>query len=334
MSSLADLPKVTGFFSYCREDDEAFEGTLSALRRGIQSELSAQLGRSETNFRLWQDQEAIAPGKLWKAEITAAVEQSVFFIPIVTPRSVSSHYCKFEFETFLARERALGRTDLVFPLLYIRVPALENEGQWRGNPVLSVIGSRQYIDWKDLRHLDVRETVVRKQIERFCDKIVETLREPWVQLTKEENVARALESQLQNIREETATLIKKKLEDMDLDRRKGGLREDDFAFLSRSWEISFLDRAREEIMNLIVEGDIEQANLATQRDKVYRKLSEPGQKQEYDRLKSMTEDIEPRRERLKQELDSYDNQRDRLQELLKADNKRRYSSIQIFPKNQ
>ena len=178
MSSLADLPEVIGFFSYSREDDEAFEGTLSALRDAIQRELGAQLGRSRATFRLWQDRAAIAPGQLWESEIKAAVEQAVFFIPIVTPRAVNSRYCKFEFEAFLAREQALGRTDLVFPLLYIRVPALENEAQWREDPVLSIIGKRQYVDWRPLRHLDVRTTTVREQIEHFCDKIVEALREP------------------------------------------------------------------------------------------------------------------------------------------------------------
>jgi hypothetical protein len=60
MASLADLPELVGFFSYSREDDEAFKRALTALRDGIQAELSAQLGRSKT-FRLWQDQEAIAP---------------------------------------------------------------------------------------------------------------------------------------------------------------------------------------------------------------------------------------------------------------------------------
>ena len=55
MSSLADLPELVGFFSYSREDDEAFKGSLSALRDAIQRELSAQLGRSKRTFRLWQD---------------------------------------------------------------------------------------------------------------------------------------------------------------------------------------------------------------------------------------------------------------------------------------
>src|SRR6516225_6502698 len=175
MASLADLSEIVGFFSYSREDDEASDGTLSALRIAIQRELSAQLGRTRTTFRLWQDQEAIALGRLWESEIKAAVEQAVFFIPIVTPRAVNSHYCKFEFEAFLARENGLGRADLVFPLLYIRVPALESEAQWRSDPVLSIVGMRQYVDWRGLRNREVREPPVREAIDRFCEKIAEAL---------------------------------------------------------------------------------------------------------------------------------------------------------------
>jgi hypothetical protein len=180
MSSLAKLPEITGFFSYAREDDESLRGSLSALRDGIQRELSAQLGRPKKTFRLWQDQQAIAPGTLWESQIKNAVSQSVFFIPIVTPRLVNSQYCKFEFDAFLAREEALGRADLVFPILYISVPALEDEAQWRNDPVLSAIGKRQYVDWQRLRHRDIDETAVREAIERFCRKIVEALQKPWL----------------------------------------------------------------------------------------------------------------------------------------------------------
>jgi hypothetical protein len=66
---LDDLPELVGFFSYSREDDEGSRGALSALRESIQHELRAQLGRSMKTFRLWQDREAIAAGKLWEAEI-------------------------------------------------------------------------------------------------------------------------------------------------------------------------------------------------------------------------------------------------------------------------
>jgi hypothetical protein len=179
MPSLADLPELVGFFSYSREDDDSFKGTLSALRDAIQRELSAQLGRSKKTFRLWQDQESIAPGQFWASAIKNAVEQAVFFIPIITPRMVNSHNCHFEFEAFVARERELGRSDLVFPILYISVPALENEAQWRGHPVLSFVGQRQWVDWRPFRHQDVHTTAVREAIERFCGKIVEALNGPW-----------------------------------------------------------------------------------------------------------------------------------------------------------
>jgi hypothetical protein len=37
MSSLAELPELVGFFSYSRDDDEDFKGTLSALQDVIDS---------------------------------------------------------------------------------------------------------------------------------------------------------------------------------------------------------------------------------------------------------------------------------------------------------
>jgi formylglycine-generating enzyme required for sulfatase activity len=198
MASLTQLPELVGFFSYSRDDDEAFRGSLSALRDAIQRDLSAQLGKSSRNFRLWQDREAIAPGKMWEAEITEAVEEAVFFIPIVTPRAVASKYCKFEFESFLARERTLGRDDLVFPIHYILVPALLDEAEWRDDPVLSVVAKRQYVDWRYFRYVSVDTPAFGQAIDRFCGKIAETLRERWIspeerRLLEEETKRRAQE---------------------------------------------------------------------------------------------------------------------------------------------
>jgi cobaltochelatase CobT len=99
----------------------------------------------------------------------------VFFIPIVTPTAVKSKFCKHEFDAFLVRERALGRDDLVFPLYYIRVPALEHDAEWPSDPLLSIIGQRQWTDWRDLRLLDVQDTRVREAIAQFCAKVADAL---------------------------------------------------------------------------------------------------------------------------------------------------------------
>jgi formylglycine-generating enzyme required for sulfatase activity len=176
MSSLVNLPEIIGFFSYSREDDEGSEGALSALRNAIQSELGAQIGRSRADFRIWQDKAAIPHGTLWENEIKLAIAQSAFFIPIVTPRSVGSSHCFVEFSSFLNRETELSRNDLIFPLLYISIPGLDDERQWRNDPVLKVIGERQYFDWRNHRHLPLNSPEARTQIERFCQNIAQALR--------------------------------------------------------------------------------------------------------------------------------------------------------------
>jgi hypothetical protein len=173
MTSLADLPELIGFFSYSRRDDEHSQGSLSRLRTRIFSELRLQLGR---DFRLWQDTAAIPDGALWEDEITHAISGAVFFIPIVTPSAVHSEHCRFEFDAFLRREAELGRSDLVFPVLYVTVEELEHEDLWRRDDVLRTIGSRQYLDWRPLRHLDPSSTEVGQKIEQFCRNVARALR--------------------------------------------------------------------------------------------------------------------------------------------------------------
>jgi uncharacterized membrane protein YhaH (DUF805 family) len=179
MSSLADLPELVGFFSYSREDDADSHGALSALRSRIQGELRGLLGRTAKTFRLWQDKEAIPSGTLWETEIKNAVGQAVFIIPIITPTVIASPFCLFELETFLAREAELGRDDLVFPILYIDVPALENSERRKNDAVLTLIAKRQYADWREFRYLDVSSTEVRRAVGHFCADIRNALGRPW-----------------------------------------------------------------------------------------------------------------------------------------------------------
>jgi TIR domain len=179
MPSLIDIPELVGFFSYSRDDDQGSRGALSALRDAIQTELSAQLGRTRTDFRLWQDKSAISLGTLWEKQISQGINQSVFFIPIITPRALRSQHCAYEFQSFLARESELGRDDLVFPILYIPVPALEDEKLWRDEPILRIVAARQYLDWRDLRHHDPRSIEVQQKLEWYCRGITNALHKTW-----------------------------------------------------------------------------------------------------------------------------------------------------------
>jgi hypothetical protein len=180
VSSLADLPEVVGFFSYSREDDADANGKLSDIRDAIRRELGSRLGRSDRTFRLFQDKEAIPLGAKWRDEISNAVSQAAFFIPIGTPRSFKSPQCEFEFQAFLERERELGRSDLIFAILYLPVPALKDEAKRSNNPVLSIIGERQYVEWDKLRHEAVASPEFAREISNFCGNIVQALEKPWL----------------------------------------------------------------------------------------------------------------------------------------------------------
>lgn len=83
---------------------------------------------------------------------------AVFFIPIITPTVIGSPYCRFELKSFLARKAELGREDLVFPILYIDVPALKDATHLQNDSVLALVTRRQYVDWSKFRYLDVNST--------------------------------------------------------------------------------------------------------------------------------------------------------------------------------
>ena len=115
---LADLKPLRGFFSYSRVDDRFNAKALSTLREKIQQELHMRVGRE---VEVWQDTHDIRSGAPWEAEIKRGITSSVFFIPIVTPNSINSPKCSFEFNAFREQERAIQQTDLIFPIIYIDV---------------------------------------------------------------------------------------------------------------------------------------------------------------------------------------------------------------------
>jgi hypothetical protein len=179
MPLLTQLPNLVGFFSYSRTDDKTDDGAVSALANRIYVELLSQLGRKPENFKLWRDVDALRTGDQWKEKLQDAVSESVFFIMMVSPSALNSGFCRFEFESFVERERQLGRNDLVFPVLYVPVPELEGN-QNTSDPVISIVAARQYADWRGIRHLDVKSPEVRQTVGQFCAVIARKLRTPWL----------------------------------------------------------------------------------------------------------------------------------------------------------
>lgn len=76
---------------------------------------------------------------------------------------------------------------MVFPILYITVPELEDGASQKNDPVLSIIARRQYLDWREFRHRDVHSPDVLAVVERFCATIRNSLRRSWLSPEERKN---------------------------------------------------------------------------------------------------------------------------------------------------
>ena len=76
---------------------------------------------------------------------------------------------------------------MVFPILYITVPELEDGASQKNDPVLSIIARRQYLDWREFRHRDVHSSDVLAVVERFCATIRDSLRRSWLSPEERKN---------------------------------------------------------------------------------------------------------------------------------------------------
>ena len=90
---------------------------------------------------------------------------------IITPGFFRSRACRAAVERFLARERELGRDDLILPVYYVSTPELEDETRRQADELACVLASRQYADWRDLRFKSFTSPVVQRAIAQLATRM-------------------------------------------------------------------------------------------------------------------------------------------------------------------
>jgi hypothetical protein len=163
-----------GFWSYGRHDDAHSDGQLSLLRAIVGRAVSLQYG---AEIQLWQDVAAIPFGADWAETIERTIDQTTFFIPIVTPRFLKSINCRDEFLAFRKRMEKLGRNDLIFPVHYVSVEGMTTDETVFGND-LAILRRSQWIDFRPLFYADPKSHEVRRWAGGLAGSILKTLRKP------------------------------------------------------------------------------------------------------------------------------------------------------------
>jgi hypothetical protein len=188
--------------SYTRFDDQHHQQYLTTFREHLSGEVQAHTGKP---FRIFQDIEDIKAGQQFKQRIDHALDTITFFIPILTPSFFTSDFCRYELEKFLAREQELGRSDLVLPVYFVRVPALENPALRDNDPLAQTLAARQYIDWRKLRFKPLTDPAVHEMLaqmaEQIADALVESAEQKHHEAEEEEQRRREAEAAEQKRRE-------------------------------------------------------------------------------------------------------------------------------------
>ena len=171
---MTDVLPPIGFWSYTSSDDTAARGKLSQLRSLLNDELQLKIGRSQT-VKIFQDVAAIKHGEDWEKAIHAALDQSSFLIPIITPAFLESEWCCREVLHFHARAQALGRDDLIFPVHYVDSDP-DRAGVCHDPEALAVLRRHQWIDFRALRIRNPDSEAAAAVLDTFTDSIRDALR--------------------------------------------------------------------------------------------------------------------------------------------------------------
>ena len=156
------------FMSYARFDNDQYDGQISEFRRLLSAEVKAQTG---AEFEIFEDREHISWGQNWQEVIDQALDTVALLLVIITPGYFRSEACRAEVTRFWQRERELGRSDLILPVYYITAKEIEEPAARRADEVASMLASRQFVDWRDLRLEPVDSPVVRKAVAQLASRM-------------------------------------------------------------------------------------------------------------------------------------------------------------------
>jgi CheY-like chemotaxis protein len=163
------MTQPLAFLSYTRKDDEFFGGYISAFRKTLENAVHVVSGQE--TFSIFQDVEGIVIGENWRKKLADVIQDSSFFVPMLSPLFFNSKPCRAEIELFLAHEKALGRDDLLLPIYFLSSAKLEKEEERDKDPIASQIAARQMFDWREKANVPLQEPAARAAILNLAGQI-------------------------------------------------------------------------------------------------------------------------------------------------------------------
>lgn len=158
---------AAAFWSYSHEDDEQDGGRILRLAKRIGDEYSLISG---TPLRMFVDRKENQWGVVWTERIASALQETTFFIPIVTPRYFTRTECRAELMKFSTAASALGVNELILPVRYIPVNPFNESNS---DDAIVLVSRMQYVDWSTLRLVDEQSAEYRGAVNKLAVRLLE-----------------------------------------------------------------------------------------------------------------------------------------------------------------
>ncbi|MFI6235372.1 toll/interleukin-1 receptor domain-containing protein [Micromonospora sp. NPDC050784] len=169
-----------GFWSYAREDNRLDDGAILKLATALEQEFNLIAGRP---LKLFVDRNSIEWGDEWRQRIDLALNEAVFFIPVLTPRYFTRIECRRELLDFYGRAKSVGLERLMLPILYVDVPDFTGANQ---DEAVALIARIQSVDWRSLRLEGLTSPEHRKSVHQLAKRLNELeLQANEIQLARE-----------------------------------------------------------------------------------------------------------------------------------------------------
>lgn len=159
---------LLSFWSYVHADDEVDHGRVVQLGKDIVDNYQALTTES---LELFLDRDDLHWGDEWRAKVDESLSNVAFFIPVITPRYFTRVECRRELKFFADRTRKLNIRALILPLLYIDVPALDEDDP--DDDLVALVKEIQYERWTDLRFAERSSEQYRRAVDKLARELVQ-----------------------------------------------------------------------------------------------------------------------------------------------------------------
>jgi TIR domain len=157
------------FWSYVHDDDDDDGGRISQLATLLRQRIRMRTGEK---FLIFQDKTELGWGDDWKARINEALLATTFFIPIITPSYFLSEACREELLAFASNATALGLTELIMPIYYVDVPALNVPADPADEMMVALVKRFHRVNWRVHALEDPQSGTHRTAVDDLATRII------------------------------------------------------------------------------------------------------------------------------------------------------------------